>query len=128
MLIILQFQKCYLRKRLFFFTQKLNISRDKISFSNGWIEKFKKQNNIHSYHFHGEANSVSLEILSEERKKLQKILQDYTLDNIFNADETGFFFRMIPNKTLASALTPGTKQITQSFTLNWSFIIVFLKF
>ena len=114
-----------LKEKAFFFAQELNIPHDKISFSNGWIEKFKKRNNIHSYRFHGEANSAPLEILSEERKNLQEILQDYTLDNIFNADETGLFFRMAPNKTLASAPTPGTKQVTQSFTLNWSFIIVF---
>ncbi|GES72569.1 tigger transposable element-derived protein 6-like [Rhizophagus clarus] len=47
--------------------------------------------------------------LFEERRKLQTILQDYTLDNIFDADETGLFFRMAPNQTLASAPTPGTK-------------------
>ena len=81
-----------IKEKAFFFAQEFNIPPESISFSNGWIEKFKKRNNIRSYRLHGEANSAPLKTLSEERKKLQTILQDYTLDNIFNADETGLFF------------------------------------
>ncbi len=61
------------KEKAFFFVQELNIPYNKISFSNSWIEKFKKRNNIHSYRLHGEANSVSLEILSEKKKKFCKI-------------------------------------------------------
>ncbi|GET00208.1 tigger transposable element-derived protein 6-like [Rhizophagus clarus] len=98
-----------IKEKAFYFAQEFNIPRENILFSNGWIEKFKRRNNIHCYRLHGEANSAPLETLFEERRKLQTILQDYTLDNIFNADETGLFFHMAPNQTLASAPTPGTK-------------------
>ncbi|GES86601.1 tigger transposable element-derived protein 6-like [Rhizophagus clarus] len=98
-----------IKEKAFYFAQEFSIPREDILFSNGWIEKFKKRNNIHCYRLHSEANSVPLETLFEERRKLQTILQDYILDNIFNGDETGLFFRMAPNQTLASALTPGTK-------------------
>ena len=102
-----------IKEKAFFFAQEFDIPHENISFSNGWIEKFKRRNNIHCYRLHGEANSAPLETLSEERNKLQTILQDYTLDNIFNADETGLFFRMAPNQTLASAPTLGTKLVSK---------------
>jgi Tc5 transposase DNA-binding domain len=103
-----------IKEKAFFFAQEFNIRCEDISFSNGWIEKFKRRNNIRSYRLHGEANSAPLETLAEERKKLQTILQDYTLDNIFNADETGLFFRMAPNQTLASTSTSGTKLVSKA--------------
>ncbi|GET03457.1 tigger transposable element-derived protein 6-like [Rhizophagus clarus] len=98
-----------IKEKAFYFAQEFNIPRENMLFSNGWIEKFKIRNNIRCYRLHGEANSAPLETLFEERRKLQPISQDYTLDNIFNADKTDLFFRMAPNQTLASAPTPGTK-------------------
>ena len=98
-----------IKKKALFFTQQFNISHENISFSNGWIQKFKRCNNIHKYHLHGEANSASLETLSEERNKLQEILKDDPLENIFNADKIKLFFHIAPNQTLASAPTLDTK-------------------
>ena len=60
-------------------------------FSNGWLYKFKKRNNIHKYHMHGESESIPLASLPEERAKLQLILGRYTLDRIYNIDETVSF-------------------------------------
>lgn len=34
-------------------------------------------------------------------KQLPNILKDYEPDDIFNADETGLFFKCLPNKTFA---------------------------
>ncbi len=77
------------------------------------MQKFKRHNNIRKYRLHGEANSALLATLSDERNKLREILKDYPLEDIFNADETGLFFRMAPNQTLASALTPGIKWVSK---------------
>ncbi|GBC06017.1 hypothetical protein RclHR1_06570001 [Rhizophagus clarus] len=98
-----------IKEKAFYFAQEFNIPYENILFSNGWIEKFKRHNNICCYRLHGKANSIPLEILFEKRRKLQTILQDYILDNIFNADETSLFFCMAPNQTLVSALTSGIK-------------------
>ncbi|GES82215.1 tigger transposable element-derived protein 6-like [Rhizophagus clarus] len=99
-----------IKEKAFYFAQEFSIPREDILFSNGWIENLKNAIIfIAIAYMVREANSAPLETLFEERRKLQTILQDYTLDNIFNADETGFFFRMAPNQTLASAPTPGTK-------------------
>ena len=102
-----------IKEKTLFFAQQFNISHENISFSNGWIQKFKRCNNIHKYHLHGKANSASLETLSEERNKLWEILKNYPLENIFNINEMGLFFHMTLNQTLASAPTPNTKWISK---------------
>ena len=69
------------------FAEAFNI-QDELTFSNGWLQKFKKRNNIRKYRMHEESGSAPLATLPEERKKLQQILGRYTLDRIYNIDET----------------------------------------
>ena len=57
--------------------------------SDGWLSKFKKRYNIRQFNKAGEANSVPLEILEEEREILQEITEQYDLCDIYNVDETG---------------------------------------
>src|SRR6266542_2294946 len=76
------------------FTQAFNIQESELVFSNGWLEKFKKCNNIQRYHAYGEAGSAPLETLAEERTKLHSLLSRYTLDRIYNIDKTGLFYRI----------------------------------
>ncbi|CAJ0629782.1 1440_t:CDS:2 [Entrophospora sp. SA101] len=80
------------------FARGLNIE-NQIKCANGWIYKFKKRNGLHKIKYSGEANSAPLQILPEERSKLRFILSQYNED-IYNADEMGIFFRMLPNQTL----------------------------
>ncbi|CAG8833174.1 38514_t:CDS:2 [Gigaspora margarita] len=48
-----------------------------------------------------EAASAPLEFLPNERIKLQNLLSQYELEDVYNADETGLFYRILPNQTLA---------------------------
>jgi hypothetical protein len=58
--------------------------------SDGWVSNFKKRNGIKQYNLHGEASSApSEEIISEERRKLQEILSEFPLEDVYNCDETG---------------------------------------
>ena len=59
---------------------------------------------------HGESASSDKQAATESRTKLQGILKDYALKDIFNFDETGLFYRLVPNKTLASGPVKGTKK------------------
>ncbi|CAJ0898628.1 13202_t:CDS:2 [Entrophospora sp. SA101] len=53
----------------------------------GWVSNFKKRNNIKQYVMHGEASSApSEEILSEERRRLQEIIKEFPLENVYNCD------------------------------------------
>jgi hypothetical protein len=87
------------------------------SATDGWLSGFKKRNGIKSYRLHGESASVTPESLGPAREELRKVLQSYTLDTIYNCDETGLFFRLLPNQTLASTSMKGTKKDKERVTV-----------
>ena len=84
--------------------QKLSIEEE-LKFTNGWVWKFKKWNGLQKVHFSGEANSAPLATLPEERLRLRTLLSSYNKEDIYNADETGLFFRMELNQTLSTGYT-----------------------
>jgi len=48
--------------------------------------------------------------IAEGRLRLQQVLAEYDLENIYNADETGLFYRMEPNQTLSTSSVAGRKR------------------
>jgi len=80
-----------IKKKAKIFAEAFNIQEKDLTFSNGWLHKFKRHNNISRYCIYEESESMSLASLSEERTKLQLILGQYTLDRIYNIDETVSF-------------------------------------
>ena len=77
--------------------------------TNGWLEGFKKRNNLKSYKKRGEAGSVDVAKLPEQREHLKSILEGYNECDIFNCDETALFWKMEPRTTLARASVSGKK-------------------
>jgi len=89
----------------------LNINEDQIKFTNGWLWRFKQRNGLKKVKFSGEANSAPIETLPEERVRLRALLAKYNKEDIYNADETGLFFRMEPNQTLSTGTISGRKMV-----------------
>ncbi|CAB4481202.1 unnamed protein product [Rhizophagus irregularis] len=56
------------------FGKAFNIQEEDLSFSNDWLYKFKKCNNIHKYCIHRKSESALLASLSKERARLQEVL------------------------------------------------------
>lgn len=70
--------------------------------SSGWLDRFKKRRGIVFKAVCGESASVDSTQTEEWlTKTLPDILSEYGPNNIFNADETGLFFRCLPDRTLA---------------------------
>ena len=63
------------------------------SISHGWVSKFKKRFNIKAYTRHGEDAYVdtSTKIL-RRMEEIKTIVSEYDSDDVFNMDETGFYF------------------------------------
>ena len=57
----------------------------------------------------GEAGSVDVAKLPEQREHLKSILEGYNECDIFNCDETALFWKMEPRTTLARASVSGKK-------------------
>ena len=56
--------------------------------------------------------------ISLSRIELKTILSHFDPENIYNFDETALFFRLQPNKTLASTATSGTKVDKNRLTIG----------
>ncbi|XP_054259576.1 tigger transposable element-derived protein 6-like [Macrosteles quadrilineatus] len=69
--------------------------------SNGWLQNFKKRNEIIFRKICGESAKVDDSVCSEWKDKLIALTEGYEPENIYNADETGLFFKCLPDKTLS---------------------------
>ena len=90
--------------------ERLNIN-DQLKCTNGWVYRFKLRNGLQKVNFSGEANSAPIESLPAERARLRALLSKYDAEDIYNADETGLFFRMEPNQTLSTGAVAGRKKV-----------------
>ncbi|XP_030265085.1 tigger transposable element-derived protein 6-like [Sparus aurata] len=78
-----------------------SLREDGFKVSVGWFERFKKRENIVFKKLHGEAaeaDTVSRDEWLEQQ--WVRVRQDYSEENIWNADETGIYFRALPDSTL----------------------------
>ncbi|MEW8693664.1 MAG: hypothetical protein AB2535_21740 [Candidatus Thiodiazotropha endolucinida] len=98
-----------------FFGDELKV--DDFQYSRGWLQKFKKRHNIASHVAHGEADSADPTVVSQGRQQLQEDLAAYDPNNIYNMDETGLFYRLLPNSTLATGPVSGTKKQKDRITV-----------
>ncbi|KAH1173012.1 hypothetical protein KIL84_016851 [Mauremys mutica] len=70
--------------------------------SQGWLDRFKKRHNIVFKAICGESAAVQQEQVDSWLKtQMRTILDTYETRNIFNADETGVFWKCLPDKTMA---------------------------
>ncbi|GBM62425.1 Tigger transposable element-derived protein 4 [Araneus ventricosus] len=68
--------------------------------SNGWLEKFRTRHNISFKSICGEEKSVDPNHVTDWIEKLKSVCQGYGDKNTFSVDETGLFYRILPDKTL----------------------------
>jgi hypothetical protein len=85
--------------------------------SSGWLYNFKQRYSIREYVKHGESQSAPIEQLPEMRSTLQNLLKEYQLEDIFNCDETGLFWKMEPSRGLSTGPISGTKQSKDRVTV-----------
>ena len=69
--------------------------------SNGWISNFMRRKGIAVQVKHGDATSVSQVTINDWIAKLDLLLKDFDEDDIFNADQLGLFYSLLPSKTHA---------------------------
>ena len=70
--------------------------------SNGWLQKLKKKYNIKHVMISGESASADQDGANNFVNHIEEITEGYQDDEIFNLDETGLFWRALPDKTLTT--------------------------
>ena len=68
--------------------------------SNGWLERFRTRHQISFKVLSGESDSADLQEAQNFASRFKELCEGYAVEDIFNADETGLFFRALPKKTL----------------------------
>jgi len=71
----------------------LDIPRDALQFSSGWLHKFKDCNGIRQRKLKGEASSADEAAIANALPLLRERCSNYPLERIYNMDETGLFYR-----------------------------------
>lgn len=69
--------------------------------SDGWLQKWRKRHNISFKCITGEVADANEEDATEFMRRIPSLLLDYQPEDVYNADESGLFFRALPDKTLA---------------------------
>ena len=68
--------------------------------SNGWLDRFRTRYNINFRVISGEAAAVDKITTENWQMRLPTIIQNYNLVDIYNCDETGLFFKLMPGRSL----------------------------
>ena len=69
------------------------------SASSGWLNRFIKRHGIKSTRLHGQGGSVNDASIAEGLAIVRQELAKYAPDNIYNVDETGMFYRLLPRQS-----------------------------
>jgi hypothetical protein len=94
------------RKALDIYSQlgkHLSITLPEFHASNGWFSRFKKRYGFKSKPKHGERGSVNILDVLRGQAKYRELLKTWQMEDIYNADETAFFYRKGPQVTLTPA-------------------------
>ena len=68
--------------------------------SNGWLESWQKRFSVRLTTLCGEAADVPEYVVADWAKRLSSITAGYAMADIYNADETGLYFRALPNRSM----------------------------
>ena len=78
-----------------------------VSFSNGWILKFKKRNGFKIYRSYGKSGDAGALAIQEILTVIQDTIHKYAMNNLWNAKEFGLLQKMAPITTIGPRRLPG---------------------
>ena len=91
--------------------------RMEMNLSNGWLYKFKNRNSFKRYRLFGESGDVNIEGIISDLPKLRKKISEYSINDVFNADEFGLFYKLAPDSSIGPSRIAGRKKKKERLTL-----------
>ncbi|KAF0718814.1 Aste57867_1471 [Aphanomyces stellatus] len=88
-----------------------------LSFSNGWLRCFLERHRMKKHGIHGESSSVEESIVREGMEKLQQLTELYESCDIYNLDETAYFFCKESTTSISKRSLKGRKDKKNRLTL-----------
>lgn len=110
-----------LQEKALSFAKKV-ANTESFSASTGWLDRWKKRHGIRQLSICGEKLSADVTCIEKFKADFEKEIREkgYTLDQVYNCDETGLNYKMLPSKTLASKeekAAPGHKMSKERVTI-----------
>lgn len=100
----------WIKERALKIANELTVTEFKAS--SQWVRGFMKRHNLTIQQMCGESAKVSTDEVNLWMNSHEEEISKYSPENIFNCDETGFFYRCLPNRTVSlkgSKCHGGTK-------------------
>ena len=89
----------------------MDIPTEKFKASNGWLHNFKKRHAFKQFRIHGESGDAQMTGIEEPMQIIRAKISSYDYDDIYNMDETGLFYNLAPDATIASRQIEGMTSI-----------------
>ena len=83
----------------------------------GWLEKLKLRHGIKSFHRLGESGSVNIEDMEKTLEVIRQKIDKLSKRDVHNMDETGLFYRLQADHSLATKQLEGKKQDKERLTV-----------
>jgi hypothetical protein len=98
------------------FKQQIEGQDSEFTASDGWLDRWKKRFGIRQITVSGEALSADKEAVSVFKDNLFKLIEKEGIsgEQLYNCDETGLNYEMLPAKTLASKKKPLHQDIRKA--------------
>ncbi|KAL2650406.1 hypothetical protein R1flu_018534 [Riccia fluitans] len=94
------------------------VTQKSCNFSHGWLDGFKKRHGIRQWVTQGESKSVVMtDEIWEKFTAVKASLAEYEAQDIFSMDETGLFYKLLPNRTLADQQISGARKHKDRITV-----------
>ncbi len=91
-----------LRAKAACFLQELHPDAPEMTFSQGWLEKFKDRHRIKSFRRFGESGALDMEAVGAALPNIRAVVDAYTKKDVFNMDETCLCWRLQADNSLAT--------------------------
>lgn len=90
------------------FARKSGIEEEDFKGSPGWLSNFKSRYGLHAVKLAGESASANPEDVNKGWELVTEALKTYGEDNCYNADETGLYYRLQPDRSIVAKGDSGS--------------------
>lgn len=104
------------------FSEKMGIENYKMT--NGTLSRFKKRAGLKCRSVQGEMGSVTIDNFENDVETIKQLIAKYDPRDVYNMDETGLYYRLMPLKSTSKNPIKGCKKLLTRITLAFEVSLI----
>ena len=88
-------------------------------FPNGWFLRFCNRFSIKYKKCHGDGDFIDIATFAEPIKEIQNITRSFPVEDVYNSDETSFYYKQIAKGSYCANKFIGMQQNKERLTLSY---------